>query len=164
MKVRIAAEASRDEASAIAAAVAEHVGETVEVYVGDAEEPTLVREVLESDDDAGATADEDLGPTEREARLREEIADIERGGPEKYRDRLADQGKLFVRDRLRLWFGEEGLDFEDGRFANFDSWHPDSPDVEDADPDTRLPADGLVTGAGTLDGRLVHVGANAFTV
>ncbi|MFC7021395.1 MULTISPECIES: acyl-CoA carboxylase subunit beta [Haloarcula] len=163
MKVRIAAEASRDEASAIAAAVAEHVGESVEVYVGDAQEPTLVREVLESDD-AGTTADGDLGPTEREARLREEIADIERGGPEKYRERLAERGKLFVRDRLRLWFGEDGLDFEDGRFANFDSWHPDSPDVEDADPDIRLPADGLVTGAGTLDGRQVHVGANDFTV
>ena len=163
MKVRIAADASRDEASAIAAAVAEHVGETVEVYVGDSEEPTLVREVVETEEATTAT-DGDLGPTDREARLREEIADIERGGPEKYRERLADQGKLFVRDRLERWFGEGGLDFEDGRFANFDSWHPDSPDVEDADPDTRLPADGLITGAGTLDGRQVHVGANDFTV
>ncbi|MFC7250020.1 acyl-CoA carboxylase subunit beta [Halomicroarcula sp. GCM10025324] len=163
MKVRIAAEASRDEASAIAAAVAEHVGETVEVYVGDSEEPTLVREVLESGEEDAAD-EGDLGPTEREARLREEVADIERGGPEKYRERLADQGKLFVRDRLTLWFGEDGLDFEDGRFANFDSWHPDSPDVTEADENTRLPADGLVTGAGTFDDRKVHVGANDFTV
>ncbi|MBX0293734.1 acyl-CoA carboxylase subunit beta [Haloarcula nitratireducens] len=167
MKVRIAAGASREEASAIAAAVAEHVGETVEVFVGDSDEPTLVREVSETDDDGPDSPpepDEDLGPTDREERLREEIADIERGGPEKYRERLAEQGKLFVRDRLDLWFGEDGLDFEDGRFANFDNWHPDSPDVEAGDNDDRLPADGLVTGAGTLDGRKVHVAANDFTV
>jgi acetyl-CoA carboxylase carboxyltransferase component len=167
MKVRIAASASRDEAAAIAAAVAEHVGETVEVYVGDSDEPTLVREVAvakETDgSDPGQTAGEP-GPTERERRLREEIADVERGGPETYRERLADQGKLFVRDRLERWFGEDGLDFEDGRFANFDSWHGDSPDVDEYDPDTRLPADGLITGAGRLDGRKLHVGANDFTV
>ena len=169
MKVRIARGASRDEAAAIAAAVAEHVGETVEVYVGDADSPTLVREVTAADSDADSdgaavAAGDDLGPTERERRLRAEIADIERGGPEKYRQRLAEQGKLFVRDRLALWFGEDGLDFEDGRFAHFDAWHPDSPDVDEVDDGTRLPADGLVTGAGTLDGRQLHVGANDFTV
>ncbi|EMA22951.1 acyl-CoA carboxylase subunit beta [Haloarcula amylolytica] len=165
MKVHIADEATRDEASAIAAAVAEHTDRTVEVYVGDDETPTLVREVT----DEGGTEDTavdgdsaDAAPTEREKRLREEIADIERGGPQKYRDRLAEQGKLFVRDRLELWFGDDGLDFEDGRFANFDSWHPSSPDVDDEDD--RLPADGLVTGAGTFEGRQVHVAANDFTV
>jgi acetyl-CoA carboxylase carboxyltransferase component len=183
MKVRIAADATRDEATAIAAAVAEHVGETVEVYVGDADEPTLVREVAATDESVAGPAAEDSepAPTEREERLREEIADIERGGPEKYRERLAEQGKLFVRDRLALWFGEDGLDFEDGRFANFDSWNSeaqrasksravkdreigDSPDVDEYDPDTRLPADGLITGAATFEGRKLHVGANDFTV
>ncbi|WP_276271554.1 acyl-CoA carboxylase subunit beta [Haloarcula litorea] len=167
MKVRIAAEASRDEASAIAAAVAEHVGRTVEVYVGDSEEPTLVREVTTDGNDGSdsdGSGDGDLGPTDREQRLREEIADIERGGPEKYRERLADQGKLFVRDRLELWFGEDGLDFEDGRFAGFDDWHGNSPDVEEYDEGTRLPADGLLTGAATFEGRKLHVMANDFTV
>jgi len=164
MKVRIAADATRDEATAIAAAVAEHVGETVEVYVGDGDEPTFVREVAETDDTDSTPPAEESGPTDRERRLREEIADIERGGPEKYRERLADRGKLFVRDRLERWFGEDGLDFEDGRFANFDGWHGSSPDVDEYDPDTRLPADGLVTGAGTLEGRKLHVGANDFTV
>ncbi|MBX0321608.1 acyl-CoA carboxylase subunit beta [Halomicroarcula sp. F13] len=168
MKVRIAADASRDEASAIAAAVAEHVGERVEVYVGDSDDPTFVEEVAEADTDDGGTVDsgdaDDAGPTDRERRLREEIADIERGGPEKYRERLAEQGKLFVRDRLELWFGEDGLDFEDGRFANFDAWHADSPEVDEYDDGTRLPADGMLTGAATLDGRKVHVAANDFTV
>ena len=166
MKVHIAAEATRDEASAIAAAVAEHTGRTVEVYVGDEETPTLVREVTDGDETADTAADgdsADAAPTEREKRLREEIHDVERGGPQKYRDRLAEQGKLFVRDRLDLWFGDDGLDFEDGRFANFDSWHPSSPDVSE-DEDDRLPADGLITGAGTFEGRQVHVAANDFTV
>jgi acetyl-CoA carboxylase carboxyltransferase component len=161
MKVRIAEGASRDEAAAIAAAVAEHVGQTVEVYVGDREEPTLVRE-MDSAEEADASASTTEAPTDRERRLREEIADIERGGPEKYRERLAEQGKLFVRDRLDLWF--DGLDFEDGRFANFDSWHGASPDVDEYDPDRRLPADGLITGAATFEGRQLHVGANDFTV
>ncbi len=136
----------------IAAAVAEHTGRTVEVYVGDDETPTLVREVTDEDgaEDTAVDGDSaDAAPTEREKRLREEIADIERGGPQKYRDRLTEQGKLFVRDRLELWFGDDGLDFEDGRFANFDSWHPSSPDVDDEDD--RLPADGLITGAGTFE-------------
>ncbi|MBV0900892.1 acyl-CoA carboxylase subunit beta [Haloarcula salina] len=168
MKVHIAAEASHDEASAIAAAVAEHTGRTVEVFVGDAETPTIVREVTADRDGGGANRDAGVdtdgrGPTEREEGLREEIADIECGGPQKYRERLADQGKLFVRDRLKLWFGEEGLDFEDGRFANFDHWHPSAPEGSDDDGD-RLPADGLVTGAGTFEGRKVHVAANDFTV
>ena len=179
MRVRIATGASETEASAIAAAVAEHVGDDVEVYVGDAAEPAAVFEVgdgsgggaggaspgsgaASSGDSDGGSAE--VGPTEREKTLREEIADIEQGGPEKYRERLADQGKLFVRDRLELWFGEDGFDFEDGRFANFDAWHQDSPDVDEADPDNRLPADGLLTGAATFEGRTVHAMANDFTV
>ncbi|MFB6307697.1 MAG: acyl-CoA carboxylase subunit beta [Haloarculaceae archaeon] len=164
MKVRIGATASQAEASAIAAAVAEHVGDAVEVYVGDASEPAVVHEAAAedtadetADGTADAGSDDDLGPTDRERRLREEIADIERGGPQKYRDRLDEQGKLFVRDRLELWFGDDGFDFEDGTFANFDAWYG-------ADDDQRLPADGLLTGAATFEGRRVHVMANDFTV
>ncbi|MCU4801150.1 acyl-CoA carboxylase subunit beta [Halobacteria archaeon HArc-gm2] len=182
MKVHIAAGASEDEASAIAAAVAEHVGEPVEVFVGDAEEPAVVHDVDASPaadghasepSDAPGETEEELGPTDRERRLRDEIADIHRGGPEKYRERLTEQGKLFVRDRLDLWFGgdgtgeedrEDGVHFEDGTFANFDSWHEDSPSVEEADPDTRLPADGLLTGAATFEGRDLFFMANDFTV
>ncbi|MFB6073613.1 MAG: carboxyl transferase domain-containing protein, partial [Haloarculaceae archaeon] len=173
MKVRIAAGATREEAAAVAAAIADHVGEDVTVYVGEDEEPELVHRVDEGDGeratstastgDAGEGARPSSGaPTDRERRLREQIADIERGGPEKYRERLDEQGKLFVRDRLDLWF--DGLDFEDGRFAAFDEWHPDSPDVDEADPDERLPADGLLTGAAEFEGRRVHVMANDYTV
>jgi len=166
MQVRIAAGATREEASAVAAAIAEHVGEDVRIFVGDEDDARVVHRV---DDDSGGAADEqrvpsddDLGPTDRERRLREEIADIEQGGPEKYRDRLAEQGKLFVRDRLDLWFGD--LTFEDGKFANFDGWNPESPEIDEADPDQRLPADGLLTGAAEFEDRSVHFMANDFTV
>jgi acetyl-CoA carboxylase carboxyltransferase component len=158
MKVRIGQGATAEEARAIAAALAEHLGDAVEVVVGDGDD------VVASADPPATEypLEDDLGPTEREKRLREELEDVYAGGPPKYRDRLSEQGKLFVRDRLELWFGD--LAFEDGRFANFDSWHPNSPDVDEADPDTRLPADGLLTGAAEFEGRDVHFMANDFTV
>ena len=153
MKVRIGEGASDEEAAAIATALAEHVHDDVAVFVGDADEPAVTRETASPDGPSqpgGATTD-DLGPTEREEILWEEIEDIELGGPEKYKERLPDQGKLFVRDRLDLWFGEDGLLFEDGKFAEFDS-------------EDQLPADGLLTGAAEFEGRELHFMANDFTV
>ncbi len=184
MKVRIGAGATDEEAQAVAAALAEHVADEVAVYLGDDDEPAAVHEAPEPSTDEDRESGRDLGPTEREERLREEIADILEGGPEKYKERLNEQDKLFVRDRLDLWFtaegtsasnrnasrsddgetGGDGVLFEDGKFANFDSWHPDSPDVDEADPNDRLPADGLITGAADFEGRDVHFMANDFTV
>ncbi|MCD2202226.1 acyl-CoA carboxylase subunit beta [Halobacterium sp. KA-6] len=169
MKVRIGAGATEEEAQAVAAALAEHVADEVEVYLGEADEPAATHAAPEPSA-SDEPEERELGPTEREQRLREEIADVLEGGPEKYKARLSEQDKLFVRDRLDLWFGDEDGDgagdllFEDGKFANFDSWHPNSPDVDEADPDTRLPADGLITGAADFEGRDVHFMANDFTV
>ena len=158
MDVHVGESATEAEASAIASALAEHTDDDeIRVFVGESEEPLLVRDV-----NLTAPIDDDLGPTDREERLREEIADIEAGGPQKYKDRLSDQNKLFVRDRLDLWFGEDGIAFEDGKFAAFDDWHPDAPDAdEDA---SRTPGDGLLTGAAEFEGRDVHWMANDFTV
>ena len=170
MKVRIAAMASDDEAAAIAAALAEHVESDVEVYVGDDDEPAASHEVpTESEPTADRSADdrsaESLEPTDREALLWEEIEDILEGGPKKYREQLEDGEKLFVRDRLDLWFGGDGGDllFEDGKFAAFDDWHSRGADA-DEETDDRLPADGLITGAAEFEGRDVHFMANDYTV
>ncbi|HLM65241.1 MAG TPA: acyl-CoA carboxylase subunit beta [Acidimicrobiales bacterium] len=64
-------------------------------------------------------------------------------------DKLAAQGKLFVRDRLALLL-DEGSFVEDGLLAN------------NAAAD--LPADGVVTGVGRVEGRPVCVMANDPTV
>ena len=63
--------------------------------------------------------------------------------------KLAGQGKLYVRDRLALLL-DEGSFVEDGRYAN--ALAPG------------LPADGVVTGRGTVDERPVVVIANDPTV
>jgi methylmalonyl-CoA decarboxylase subunit alpha len=72
-----------------------------------------------------------------------------RGNLEKGAAKLAEQGKLFVRDRLDLLV-DPGSFVEDGLLANASAGD--------------LPADGVVTGVGTVDGRPVCVMANDPTV
>jgi acetyl-CoA carboxylase carboxyltransferase component len=76
-------------------------------------------------------------------------ARVERGGAAKYHEANAGKGKLFARERVRLLV-DEGSFVEDGVFANV------------AAPD--LPADGVVTGTATIDGRPVALMANDSTV
>jgi acetyl-CoA carboxylase carboxyltransferase component len=71
------------------------------------------------------------------------------GNLHKEGEKLARQGKLFVRDRLALLLDPGSL-VEDALLANTEA--------ED------LPADGVVTGVGTVDGRPVCVVANDPTV
>jgi methylmalonyl-CoA decarboxylase subunit alpha len=72
-----------------------------------------------------------------------------RGGPHKYHEANAGKGKLFARERIRLLV-DEGSFAEDGLFANA---------VADD-----LPADGVVTGTATIEGRPVCLMANDSTV
>ncbi|MGB9986335.1 acyl-CoA carboxylase subunit beta [Salarchaeum japonicum] len=146
MKVRIGANATAEEAEAVAAALAEHYRDDVEVFVGESDTPAATR-----DGPSETEPEQEYEPTDREDALWDEIEEILEGGPEKYKERLSEQGKLFVRDRLDLWFGEDGLKFEDGRFAEWDA-------------DDQLPADGLITGAAEFEGRDLHFMANDFTV
>jgi len=69
--------------------------------------------------------------------------------PEKAAAKLAAQGKLYVRDRIALLV-DEGTFVEDGQLANALG--------------AGLPADGVVTGQGLVDGRPVLVVANDPTV
>jgi acetyl-CoA carboxylase carboxyltransferase component len=81
--------------------------------------------------------------------LEERMARIKRGGAAKYHEKNREQGKLFVRDRLKLLL-DPGFELEDGLFANHLA--------ED------LPADGVVTVIGKINGRTVCVMANDSTV
>ena len=71
-------------------------------------------------------------------------------GHAKYRAKLTEEGKLFVRDRLQLLL-DPGSEFqEDFLFAR----------NQEAD----TPADGVVTGVGRVGGRTVCIMANDYTV
>jgi acetyl-CoA carboxylase carboxyltransferase component len=82
-------------------------------------------------------------------RVREAAERAARGNLEKEGDKLARQNKLFVRDRLALLL-DEGSFVEDALLANALAGD--------------LPADGVVTGVGRVDGRPVCVLANDPTV
>ena len=81
--------------------------------------------------------------------LAEVRAGIERGGARKYHESAAAAGKLFARERIRLLTDEDSFT-EDGRYANV---------LADG-----LPADGVITGTATIDGRPVALMANDSTV
>ncbi len=71
------------------------------------------------------------------------------GGSQKYHEKLKRQNKMFVRDRLSILF-DEGRYQEDGMFANYQAGD--------------LPADGVVTAIGKVNGQTVCVIANDSTV
>ncbi|MDQ2960876.1 MAG: acyl-CoA carboxylase subunit beta [Candidatus Dormibacteraeota bacterium] len=78
--------------------------------------------------------------------LQRRLALARRGGSEKARIKLAAQNKLMPRDRIAT-LCDEGTDFvEDGLLANNLAGD--------------LPADGVVTGVGVVDGRRVAIMAN----
>ena len=76
-------------------------------------------------------------------------AQVERGGAPRYHEAAAARGKLHARERIRLLV-DEGSFVEDGQLAN----------VLAGD----LPADGVVTGSASIDGRPVCLMANDSTV
>ncbi|PIC97661.1 carboxylase [Sporosarcina sp. P26b] len=81
--------------------------------------------------------------------LNERVEQIKEGGAPKYHEKNAEQGKIFVRDRLKLLFDSD-LEIEDGQFANCMAGD--------------LPADGVVTGMGKINGQVVCVMANDSTI
>jgi acetyl-CoA carboxylase carboxyltransferase component len=85
------------------------------------------------------------GMTERSRELRGRA----REGGRRYLSKLREQNKLTVRERLDLLLDPGSL-IEDGLFANVLA--------------EELPADGVVTGLGTIDGRQVAIMANDPTV
>jgi acetyl-CoA carboxylase carboxyltransferase component len=77
------------------------------------------------------------------------IERVEKGGGEKYHAKNREVGKRFARDRIGLLL-DAGSFVEEGKLAN------------NVDPE--LPADGVVTGLGRIDGRPVALMANDSTV
>ena len=82
-------------------------------------------------------------------RLRAKIAEVEKGGAAKYHAKNKEVGKLFARERIFLLLDPHSF-VEEAKLAN------------NADAD--LPSDGVITGLGKIDDRLVAVMANDSTV
>jgi acetyl-CoA carboxylase carboxyltransferase component len=82
-------------------------------------------------------------------KLKDTLARVEAGGAAKYHQKNAEQGKLFARERIARLL-DAGSFVEDAALAN--------------SLDAELPADGVVTGTGTIGGRVVALMANDSTV
>jgi acetyl-CoA carboxylase carboxyltransferase component len=95
---------------------------------------------------AGASS---AAPSSADASSADARARIEQGGAAKYHKAAAATGKLFARERIAR-LTDPGSFTEDGAFANVQ--------------DNALPADGVITGTATIDGRPVALMANDSTV
>ncbi|MDC0707586.1 acyl-CoA carboxylase subunit beta [Stigmatella sp. ncwal1] len=82
-------------------------------------------------------------------KLLEKIAEVEKGGAEKYHAKNREAGKLFARERIRLLVDADSF-VEDAKLAN--------------NEDPELPSDGVITGLGQVAGRTVAIMANDSTV
>jgi acetyl-CoA carboxylase carboxyltransferase component len=85
----------------------------------------------------------------KDSELKQRTARVRAGGHEKYHEKNAAEGKLFARKRLEHLLDAESF-VEDALLANSQA--------------EGLPADGVVTGLGRVQGRLVAVMANDSTV
>jgi len=93
---------------------------------------------------------------ERIAELREKRAQVEQGGGAKRIEKQHEQGKLTARERIGKLVDPSSFQ-EIGAFAKH---RATLFGMEDKD----LPADGVVTGCAKIDGRIVHLASQDFTV
>jgi methylmalonyl-CoA carboxyltransferase large subunit len=93
---------------------------------------------------------------EKIAELRQKRAQVALGGGKKRIDKHHADGKLTARERVDHLV-DQGSFQEVGLFAKHRSTYFDMADKD-------LPADGVVTGCATVDGRLVHLASQDFTV
>ncbi|MDQ3784787.1 MAG: acyl-CoA carboxylase subunit beta [Actinomycetota bacterium] len=91
-----------------------------------------------------------MSDSESAAKIRDAAERARSGGSPKYHARAAEQGKLFARDRLAMLLDSAEGFAEDGLLVNALAGD--------------LPADGVITGVGRIEGRPVAVMANDSTV
>lgn len=84
--------------------------------------------------------------------LKSKLNTIYQGGPEKAKQRQRDQGKLLARERINLLLDPGAPFLELSQFAGFDMYKDD------------VPAGGLITGIGLIEGTECMIVANDVTV
>src|SRR5215467_306901 len=90
------------------------------------------------------------------AALRKKKEAAQQGGGHERLVKQREQGKLTARERIDALI-DSGSFEEFGLFAQHRQVHFGMADKE-------FPADGVVTGAGSIDGRLIHLASQDFTV
>ncbi len=90
------------------------------------------------------------------ADLRAKRAEVELGGGKERIQKQHESGKLSSRERVTRLVDKESFE-EIGMFARHRATYFGMADKD-------LPADGVVTGCATIDGRLVHLASQDFTV
>jgi methylmalonyl-CoA carboxyltransferase large subunit len=93
---------------------------------------------------------------ERTAELREKKAKIKEGGGKQRIEKQHKAGKLAARERIDRLVDRDSFQ-ENGLFARHRATYFGMADKD-------LPADGVITGCATIDGRLVHLACQDFTV
>jgi methylmalonyl-CoA carboxyltransferase large subunit len=93
---------------------------------------------------------------EKIAELRAKRAELELGGGKERIEKQHDSGKLSARERVAKLVDKESFE-EIGLFARHRATYFGMADKE-------LPADGVLTGCAQIDGRLVHLASQDFTV
>jgi methylmalonyl-CoA carboxyltransferase large subunit len=93
---------------------------------------------------------------EKISELRAKRAELELGGGKDRIDKQHKSGKLSARERVAKLVDKDSFE-EIGMFARHRATYFGMADKE-------LPADGVVTGCATVDGRLVHLASQDFTV
>lgn len=88
--------------------------------------------------------------------LRDKRLNLKQGGGEKRLDRQHEQGKLTARERVQGLVDDDSFE-EIGLFARHRQ-------TKFGMEERAAPADGVVTGAASVDGRLVHLASQDFTV
>lgn len=84
--------------------------------------------------------------------LKERLAEVKRGGPEKARQKHIERGKMLVRDRIAKLCDKDSPFLEFSSFAAFDMYNNDAPGA------------GMVTGVGIIKGKECMIVANDATV
>ena len=97
-----------------------------------------------------------MGTVDKLVDLQTRRSAIEQGGGETKIKKQHDSGKLTARERILKLFDE-------GSFVEIDAYVKHRCTEFDM-PETEAPGEGVVTGYGTVDGRLVYVYAQDFTV
>ena len=88
--------------------------------------------------------------------LRAKKKKVELGGGQKKIDGQHSKGKLTARERLNAFF-------DDATFVEIDAF-VETRSIDFGMQDKKMPGDGVVTGYGNVDGRLVFASAQDFTV